>query len=70
MNLQEYINRYYDGDSNWFAKFTNFTNAHVNINHNNAMPYIYSNQERIANILNIKEYLSGKHAILNKGIVF
>jgi len=66
MNLQEYINKYYDGNSNWFVQFTNFTNAHVNINHQNDMPYVYSNQERIANIIDIKEYLSGKHAILNK----
>lgn len=68
MNLQEYVNRYYDGDSNWFIKFTNYTNAHVNINHQNDMPYVASNQERIANIINIKEYLAGQHAILNKSV--
>jgi len=66
MNLKEYVDRYYDGDSNWFIKFTNYSNAHVNINHQSGVPYVSSNQERIMNIINIKEYLSGQHAILNK----
>jgi len=52
MNLQEYINRYYDGDSNWFVEYTSD----------------YSNYQKISNILDIKDYLSGKHAILNKSI--
>jgi SPP1 family phage portal protein len=50
MKLQEYVNKYYDDDSKWFVQFTTG----------------YDNHERIANIINIKEYLSGKHAILNK----
>ena len=52
MNLQDYINKYYDGDSKWFVQFTSE----------------YGNWQRISNIINIKEYLNGKHAILNRGV--
>ena len=52
MNLQDYINKYYDGNRNWFVQFTSE----------------YGNWERIANIINVKEYLNGKHAILNRGV--
>ncbi|AFM41000.1 Phage portal protein, SPP1 Gp6 [Desulfosporosinus acidiphilus SJ4] len=68
MNLQEYINAYYDGDEYWFIQFTNYSNSHVNVSQQNNVPYVYSNQERIMNIINIKDYLSGKHAILDKSV--
>jgi len=48
MTLKEYIQKYYDGSNNWFQD--EVTNQwHV---------------ERVQNILDLKEYLSGKHAIL------
>jgi len=50
MTLKEYIQKYYDGSNNWFQD--EVTNQwHV---------------ERVHNILDLKDYLSGKHAILNR----
>lgn len=68
MNLKEYVDRYYDADSYWFVEFTSSASSPINVKQQNGMPYIYSNQERIMNIINIKEYLSGQHAILNKSV--
>lgn len=48
MTLQEYINQNYDGSSTWFVDECIRT----------------WHTDRISNILNIKEYLNGKHAIL------
>lgn len=50
MTLKEYIKKYYDGSNTWFQDEV-------------------ANQwhfERVQNILDLKEYLSGKHAILNR----
>ena len=52
MQLQEYINAFYDGKEDWFIEECNQYNA----------------QQRIQNIIDIKQYLSGKHAILNRAI--
>jgi len=50
MTLKEYIKKYYDGSPAWFQD--EVTNQwHF---------------ERVQNILDLKEYLSGKHAILNR----
>ncbi len=50
MDIQEYIKRTHDGDDMWFKKEV-------------SMPY---HQERIKDILDKKDYLSGQHAILNR----
>ncbi|MFC0906236.1 phage portal protein [Clostridium sp. MT-14] len=50
MNLEEYINLYYNGKPTWFQDECNK----------------YIHQDRIMNILNIQEYLDGSHAILNR----
>lgn len=50
MTLKEYIKKYYDGSNNWFQDEVT-KQWHV---------------ERVQNILDLKEYLSGKHAILNR----
>ena len=50
MTLREYIKKYYDNSPTWFQD--EVTNQwHF---------------ERVQNILDLKEYLSGKHAILNR----
>ncbi len=48
MTLREYIKKYYDGSNNWFQDEVT-KQWHF---------------ERVQNILDLKEYLSGKHAIL------
>jgi SPP1 family phage portal protein len=48
MTLQEYINQYYDGSSTWFVDECKRT----------------WQTGRIDNVLSIREYLNGKHAIL------
>jgi SPP1 family phage portal protein len=48
MTLKEYIKKYYDGSNNWFQDEVT-KQWHF---------------ERVQNILDLKEYLSGKHAIL------
>lgn len=50
MKLQQYINHNYSGKSDWFIEEVN---------------QVY-NQQRTMEILNLKEYLSGKHKVLNK----
>jgi SPP1 family phage portal protein len=50
MKLQEYINKYYDGSPYWFEDEVK-KQWHV---------------DRVQNILDIKEYLNGKHSILNR----
>ncbi|CDX03331.1 Phage portal protein, SPP1 Gp6 [Desulfitobacterium hafniense] len=52
MNLQQYINTFHDGKEDWFIEETNN----------------FYNQQKVMNIINIKEYLSGKHAILNRQV--
>lgn len=54
MNLQEYINAYYDGKPTWFLEEVGKT-SHYN---------------RVMNVLDIKEYLDGKHSILNQQTEF
>ncbi|MEA5023921.1 hypothetical protein SDC9_15169 [bioreactor metagenome] len=54
MNLQEYINAFHDGIDDWFIQETNN----------------YYNQQKVMNIINIKEYLSGKHKILDRKIEY
>lgn len=48
MKLQKYIQEYYNGHPNWFMEEVKTV----------------SNQQRINQILDVKEYLSGKHSIL------
>lgn len=50
MNLQEYISVVHDGKQDWFVSECNS----------------YYHQNRINKIIDIKEYLSGSHAILNR----
>lgn len=50
MNLQQYINAFYEGRDNWFIEECNN----------------YYQQKKVMDIISIKEYLSGKHAILDK----
>lgn len=47
MNLRKYIDFYYNGDEHWFEDEVNKT----------------IHQERIKNMINIQEYLTGKHSI-------
>lgn len=55
MNINEYINDKYDGAKDWFIKETNS----------------YFHTRRINNVLKIKEYLNGKHKIMEReGIVY
>lgn len=53
MDIQDYINAKYDGELNWFAE---------------EVASIY-HQKRIKNIIDIKSYLSGNHAILNNSTI-
>ncbi len=50
MDIREYVNKKYGGKRDWFVDEVNT---------------VY-NQKRIKKILDIKEYLAGKHSILNK----
>ena len=50
MTLREYIEKYYNGSNTWFQDEV-ANQWHI---------------ERVQNILDLKEYLSGKHAILNR----
>ena len=50
MTLQDYVNQNYDGSSVWFVNECNRT----------------WHTQRISNILNIKQYLNGKHTILSR----
>lgn len=54
MDIQEYIARYYDNRFDWFVEETN---------------KVY-HQKKIHKIINIKEYLSGNHKILNRAVEF
>ncbi|MGG6440506.1 phage portal protein [Saccharococcus caldoxylosilyticus] len=50
MNLQQYIKEYYEGRSDWFIEEVQSV----------------SNQQRVMNVMNLKDYLDGKHKILQK----
>lgn len=50
MNLQQYIKEYHEGRNDWFIEEVQSV----------------SNQQRVMNVLNLKEYLNGKHKILQK----
>lgn len=50
MNLQQYIKEYHEGRSDWFIEEVQSV----------------SNQQRVMNVLNLKEYLNGSHKILQK----
>ncbi|MGG3845570.1 phage portal protein [Aeribacillus composti] len=50
MNLQHYIKEYHEGRSDWFIEEVQSV----------------SNQQRIMNVMNLKDYLDGKHKILQK----
>ena len=50
MNLQQYIKEYHEGRSDWFIEEVQSV----------------SNQQRVMNVLNLKDYLDGKHKILQK----
>lgn len=50
MDIQEYIKRTYDGDEKWFVEEVSMT----------------SHKQRIQDILDKKDYLSGQHNILNR----
>lgn len=50
MNLEQYIKEYHEGRSDWFIEEVQSV----------------SNQQRVMNVLNLKEYLNGKHKILQK----
>ncbi|GAA0366879.1 phage portal protein [Bacillus horti] len=52
MNIEKYINEYHEGRSDWFVE-------EVKSIHN---------QQRVNRIIDMKEYLSGKHAILNRQV--
>ena len=54
MDISEYINKNYDNTFDWFAQETN---------------KVY-HQERINKVINIKEYLSGNHKILNRSVEY
>jgi len=54
MNLQEYIEKKYDNKFNWFEEETN---------------RMY-HQDRVDKVIQIKEYLSGKHKILNRSVEY
>ena len=50
MNLQQYIKEYHEGRSDWFIEEVQSV----------------SNQQRVMNVLNLKDYLNGQHRILQK----
>lgn len=50
MNLQQYIKEYHEGRSDWFVEEVQSVSA----------------QQRVLNVLNLKDYLNGKHKILQK----
>ncbi|MDE8562747.1 phage portal protein [Anoxybacillus rupiensis] len=50
MNLEQYIKEYHEGRSDWFIEEVQSVSA----------------QQRIMNVLNLKDYLDGKHKILQK----
>uniref|UniRef100_C5D6X2 Portal protein SPP1 n=1 Tax=Geobacillus sp. (strain WCH70) TaxID=471223 RepID=C5D6X2_GEOSW len=50
MNLQQYIKEYHEGRSDWFVEEVQSV----------------TNQQRVMNVLNLKDYLDGKHKILQK----
>lgn len=50
MNLQQYIKEYHEGRSDWFIEEVQSVSA----------------QQRVMNIMNLKDYLDGKHKILQK----
>lgn len=50
MNLKEYIKEKYEGRSDWFIEEVQSV----------------SNQQRVMNVMNLKDYLDGKHKILQK----
>lgn len=50
MNLQQYIKEYHEGRSDWFVEEVQSVSA----------------QQRVLNVLNLKEYLNGQHRILQK----
>lgn len=50
MNLKEYIKEKYEGRSDWFIEEVQSV----------------TNQQRVMNVLNLKDYLDGKHKILQK----
>lgn len=50
MNLQEYINQYYNNESYWFVEEVSRV----------------SNQQRVNKIIDMKEYLDGQHYILTR----
>lgn len=52
MNIQEYIKIVHDGNCEWFTDEVNN----------------YVNQKRILDVIRKREYLDGKHAILNRGV--
>jgi SPP1 family phage portal protein len=50
MNLQQYIKEFYEGRSDWFVEEVQSV----------------LNQQKVMNVLNLKDYLDGKHKILQK----
>ena len=50
MNLQQYIKEYHEGRSDWFVEEVQSV----------------TNQQRVMNVMNLKDYLNGKHKILQK----
>lgn len=50
MNLQQYIKEYHEGRSDWFIEEVQSVSA----------------QQRVMNVLNLKDYLNGQHRILQK----
>lgn len=50
MNLEQYIKEYHEGRSDWFIEEVQSV----------------SNQQRVMNVLNLKDYLNGSHKILQK----
>ena len=49
-NLQQYIKEYHEGRSDWFVEEVQSV----------------SNQQRVMNVMNLKDYLNGQHRILQK----
>ena len=52
MNIKEYVNRQYEGASDWFVDEVDN----------------YYNKNRINDVLNVKDYLQGKHSILDRQV--
>jgi SPP1 family phage portal protein len=50
MNLEQYIKEYHEGRSDWFIEEVQSV----------------SNQQRVMNVMNLKDYLNGSHKILQK----